>query len=198
MTQDKITAYIEKNSNWKAELTLLRKLIQQTGMVETVKWGAPVYTASNGQNVLGLGGFKQHFCIWFFQGALLKDNHKKLLNAQEGKTNAMLQWRFENIDEINEKLVLAYAKEALANAEANKKVAPKKKASVEMPVELEKALKNDKQLKSQFEALTSYKQKEYKEHIGSAKQEKTRLARLEKCIPMIHTGAGLNDKYKNC
>jgi uncharacterized protein YdeI (YjbR/CyaY-like superfamily) len=198
MTTDKITAYIEKNARWKAELTLLRKLMLQTGMEETVKWGAPVYTASNSQNVLGLGGFKHHFCIWFFQGALLKDSHKKLLNAQEGKTNAMLQWRFEHINEVDEKLVLAYAKEALANAEANKKVAPIKKTAVEMPIELEEVLKSDKQLKSQFEKLTPYKQKEYKEHIGSAKQEKTRIARLEKCIPMILAGTGLNDKYKNC
>jgi uncharacterized protein YdeI (YjbR/CyaY-like superfamily) len=198
MTTDKITAYIEKNARWKAELTLLRKLMLQTGMEETVKWGAPVYTASNSQNVLGLGGFKHHFCIWFFQGALLKDSHKKLLNAQEGKTNAMLQWRFEHINEVDEKLVLAYAKEALANAEANKKVAPIKKTAVEMPIELQEAIKNDKQLKKQFETLTPYKQKEYKEHIGSAKQEKTRIARLEKCIPMILAGTGLNDKYKNC
>lgn len=198
MTTDKITAYIEKNAHWKTELMLLRKLMLQTGMEETVKWGGPVYMASNGQNVLGLGGFKHHFCIWFFQGALLKDNHKKLLNAQEGKTSAMLQWRFENIDEVDEKLVLAYAKEALTNAEANKKVVPKKKTIVETPIELEEAIKNDKQLKSQFEALTPYKQKEYKEHIGSAKQEKTRIARLEKCIPMILAGKGLNDKYKNC
>jgi len=198
MTPNKITAYIGKNSHWKAELTLLRKLMLQTGMEETVKWGGPVYMASNGQNVLGLGGFKHHFCIWFFQGALLKDADKKLLNAQEGKTSGMLQWRFEGLDEIDEKLVLAYAKEALANAEANKKVAPKKKATVEMPGELEEALKNDKQLKSGFEALSPFKQKEYKKHIGSAKQEKTRITRLEKCIPMILDGKGLNDKYKNC
>ena len=198
MTTDKITDYIEKNAHWKTELNLLRELMLQTGMEETVKWGGPVYMASNGQNVLGLGGFKNHFCIWFFQGALLKDTHKKLLNAQEGKTSAMLQWRFESIDEVDEALVLAYAKEALANAEANKKVAPKKKTIVETPIELEEAIKNDKQLKSQFEALTPYKQKEYKEHIGSAKQEKTRIARLEKCIPMILAGKGLNDKYKNC
>lgn len=198
MTKDKITAYIEKKTHWKAELTLLRKLMLQTGMEETIKWGGPVYMASNGQNVFGLGGFKHHFCIWFFQGALLKDTQKKLLNAQEGKTSAMLQWRFEKLADLDEKLVLAYAKEALVNAESNKKVAPKKKATIEIPVELQQAFKNDKQLKSQFEALTPYKQKEYKEHISSAKQDKTRIARLEKCIPMIRNGIGLNDKYKNC
>jgi len=195
---EKITAYIEKNAHWKAELTLLRKLMLQTGMEETVKWGSPVYMASNGQNVLGLGGFKHHFCIWFFQGALLKDTHKKLLNAQEGKTSAMLQWRFEHINEVDEKLVLAYAKEALTNAETLKKAAPKKKAEIEMPSELDQALKDNSKLKAQFDSLTPYKQKEYKEHIGSAKQEKTRIARLEKCIPMILDGKGLNDKYKNC
>lgn len=198
MNTDKITAYIDKNSHWKKELNLLRKLVIQTGMEETIKWGAPVYMASNGQNVLGLAGFKNHFCIWFFQGALLKDTHKKLLNAQEGKTSAMLQWRFESIDEVDEKLVLAYAKEALANAEANKKATPKKKVAIEMPTELEVALKNNQQLQLQFEALTPYKQKEFMEHIGGAKQEKTRIARLEKCIPIILDGKGLNDKYKNC
>ncbi len=192
-----VEAYLEKQSHWKEELLLLRKLLLQTGMEETIKWGAPVYVAHS-KNIVGLAGFKNHFCFWFFQGALLKDTHKKLLNAQEGKTQAMRQWRFENIEEIEPDLVLAYVNEAIAHAKAGKEIKPQKKKEVAMSVELEQAVKQDSHLLDCFKALTPYKQKEYKEHIGSAKQEKTRIARLEKCLPMIKDGKGLNDKYKNC
>jgi len=81
---------------------------------ETVKWSAPVYTV-NGKNVLGLGAFKKHFGIWFFNGVFMKDEHKLLVNAQENKTKALRQMRFETIEEIDKNLVLLYVKEAIEN-----------------------------------------------------------------------------------
>lgn len=58
------------------------------------------------------------------------------------------------------------------------------------------AFDKDKNLKTAFEKLTPYKQKEYIEHINSAKREETKKNRLEKIMPMVLRGVGLHDKYK--
>ena len=63
--------YIEGAQQWQRELRRLRKILQSTGLDETIKWGAPCYTL-NGKNVVGLAGFKSYFGLWFFQGALLE------------------------------------------------------------------------------------------------------------------------------
>lgn len=80
--------YIKTSDNWQDELVQLRGILAATGLVEEVKWGAPCYT-SNGENVVGIGAFKSYFGLWFFQGALLRDDQKVLVNAQEGKTKAL-------------------------------------------------------------------------------------------------------------
>ncbi|WP_339610711.1 DUF1801 domain-containing protein [uncultured Planktosalinus sp.] len=197
MVTDQVTAYIEKQTHWQEALSKLRSILKNTSLEETIKWGAPVYVA-HGKNVLAIAGFKNYCCIWFYQGVFLKDSQKKLMNAQEGKTKALRQWRFESIDEIDETLILNYAEEAIANAKEGKEIKPIKSKEIKLPLELKEALEKNTALKQRFDTLTPYKQKEYKEHIGSAKQEKTRLNRLEKCIPLILKGIGLNDKYKNC
>ncbi|MFD1063542.1 YdeI family protein [Winogradskyella litorisediminis] len=190
--------YIETNSHFKKELELLREIVLKTELNEAVKWSAPVYDF-NGKNVLGLGAFKNHFCIWFFNGVFLKDEHNLLVNAQEGKTKALRQMRFESIGDVNKDLVLAYIKEAIENQKVGKelKIERKPKAVV-IPIELKSALNNDQDLQLAFESLTPSKQHEYCEHIASAKRDTTKLSRLEKIIPMIINGKGLHDKYKNC
>lgn len=120
-----VDEYILNHENWREELNLLRDICKSTGMQETVKWGGPVYVI-NGKNVLGLGAFKAYVSIWFFQGALLKDKKAKLINAQEGKTNALRQWRFKNSEEINIKLVTEYIEEAISNQKAGKEIKKKK------------------------------------------------------------------------
>ncbi|MFY0674011.1 MAG: YdeI/OmpD-associated family protein [Bacteroidia bacterium] len=190
-----VEEYIE-NSQWKEELSILRELMLKTEMVETVKWGAPHYTI-NKKNVVGLAGFKDHFAIWFHQGVFLKDELSVLYNAGEGKTKGLRQWRFKNKTDIDKEAILNYAIEAIDNQKRGLEIKPERK-QVAMPDELANALGNDKVLKESFDALTPGKRKEYAEHIGSAKQEKTRLSRLEKCIPMIKDRMGLNDKYRNC
>lgn len=197
MKNEKVTRYLEKQTKWKEPLTVLRELMMQTGAEETLKWGSPVYVV-NGKNIAGLAAFKNHFAIWFFQGVFLKDTHKKLVPEEETTAKAMRQWRFSSAEEIDKKLVLAYMEESIANAKAGKEVKPEKKKDLPVPEELQKAFAKDKRLQKSFEALTPYKQKEYKEHIAGAKQEKTRVSRLEKSIPLILDGKGLHDKYKNC
>lgn len=80
-------------SSWDQELALLKSIIQKTGLKETVKWGIPVFTF-NGQNIVGIAGFKSFFALWFYNGIFLKDPNKVLINAQEGVTKALRQWRF--------------------------------------------------------------------------------------------------------
>jgi uncharacterized protein YdeI (YjbR/CyaY-like superfamily) len=100
-----------KVNHWATELEILQVIISKTNLVETIKWGMPVYTY-NGKNIVGITGFKNHFAIWFYKGVDLKDNGKVLVNAQEGITKSLRQWRFTSKSEINEKLILEYIEEA--------------------------------------------------------------------------------------
>lgn len=181
------------NNKWTEEIIFLKELANKTGMTETKKWGVPVYTY-NGKNILGIAGFKSYLGIWFYNGVFLKDKHKLLVNAQEGTTKALRQMRFTSMDEIDEKIILEYIHEAIENEKKGLKHTPEKKKTV-IPDLLQNALDQDAKLKSAFEGFSPSKQREFCEHIESAKQEKTKATRLEKIIPMIMGGVGLNDKY---
>ena len=190
--------YLETYSHWTDELTILRQIINSTDVEETLKWNAPVYTV-NGKNVIGLGAFKKHFGIWFFNGVFLKDEKKLLVNAQEGKTKALRQMRFESIDDIDKHAVLAYVKEAIENQKLGKVVqSDRSKKETIIPNELQIELDKDSDYKTSFDKLSPGKQREYCEHITSAKRDTTKQSRLEKIKPLILKGIGLHDKYKNC
>lgn len=193
-----VEEYIELNDHWSQALMILRDLVLQTELEETLKWSAPVYTL-NSKNILGFGAFKNHFSIWFFNGAFLKDEAKLLVNAQDGKTQALMQMRFTSVDDINIAQVKSYVNEAIENQKLGKIMKPKRvKKELELPVELINAFKTNKALESCFTALTPGKQREFAEHISSAKREATKISRLEKITPFILAGKGLYDKYKNC
>ena len=193
----KVDVFIEKQTQWKKKLQQLREIILKTELKEEVKWGKPTYTL-NGKMIVGMAEFKNHMALWFHQGVFLKDPHNKLVNAQEGVTKALRQWRIEPEDEIDTKIVLEYVKEAIANSKAGKELKPVRKKGVSIPPLLKQAFDNDDKLKECFNKLTAGKQREYAEYIAQAKREQTQQSRLEKCIPMIHKGGGLHDKYKNC
>ncbi|MGV6831657.1 MAG: YdeI/OmpD-associated family protein [bacterium] len=194
-----VEEYIEKQDKWQTELNELRSILQTTELEETVKWSMPTYCIK-GKNVLGIGAFKNHYCLWFHQGVFLKDEQKLLVNAQENKTKALRQMRFDNTQRIDKNVVLAYVTEAIENQKAGKELKPQrtKKTAINIPNELNDLFKENKGLYNAFQTLSPGKQKDYCEHIGSAKQEATRLRRLEKAIPSILAGKGLWDKYKNC
>ncbi|WP_366798252.1 DUF1801 domain-containing protein [uncultured Flavobacterium sp.] len=101
-----------KTNQWENELEQLHAIIRKTPLIETTKWGGPVYTYKN-KNVVGIGGFKSYFGIWFYNGVFLKDEKKLLINANEENTKSLRQMRFNSINEIDEKLILAYIKEAI-------------------------------------------------------------------------------------
>lgn len=184
----------DKVNQWAEELGLLRTIIQKTELVETTKWGGEIYTI-NHKNVLGIGGFKSYFGIWFMNGVFLKDEAKVLVNANEGVTRGLRQWRFQSAEEVNEKLLLQYIQEAIANEKAGLAIKPEKKERKHCAF-LAQALEEDEQLRVALERFTPYKQKEFWEYMATAKQEKTKATRLEKIKPMILSGKGLNDTYR--
>ena len=184
----------DKTNQWEEELGLLRAIVQKTELVETSKWGGEVYTINN-KNVLGIGGFKNHFVIWFWNGVFLRDDAKVLVSANEGVTRGLRQWRFTAANQLNEKLILHYINEAIANEKAGLSIKPEKKEAMKCDF-FASALQKDSTLKTAFEKFTPGKQKEFWEYMATAKQEKTKIARLEKISPMILEGVGLNDKYR--
>lgn len=193
----KVTAYIDKHEKWKDELNQLRKVFQQSELVEEVKWGAPSYSF-NKKLVAGMAAFKNHYAIWFHQGVFLKDPAGKLHNAQEGKTKALRQWKFESGDTIDDGLILSYLQEATENAKAGKQIKPQRSSTWTIPELMQNVLAESKELTAAYQALTPGKQKDYANYIGEAKREATQKSRMEKIIPMILEGKGLWDKYKNC
>ena len=107
-------------TQWSEELMLLRDIILSVGgLKEEIKWGSPIYTV-DGKNVLAIGGFKNYFTIWFHQGVFLSDPNKVLVNASEGRTRGLRQWRFESAKDIKPALVKKYVKEAIKNSKEGK------------------------------------------------------------------------------
>jgi len=197
-TSEKLEAYFEKEDPFKEGISFLRALAAKTEAVEAFKWGSPVYT-TDGKNIFWIARFKNHFGLGFFNGMFLKDPKNVLANAQEGKTQAMRHWKFTSVKNIDPTTVLAYMNEAIANQKKGLQLMPQKKKEVvlTLPKLLTEALERNPKTQEAFESLAPYKKRDYTEYISTAKQEKTKLARLEKILPMIDKGLGLNDKYRN-
>jgi uncharacterized protein YdeI (YjbR/CyaY-like superfamily) len=183
--------YLKQKERWTPELTKLREILLSTSLEESVKWGMPSYSAY-GQNIVGLGAFANHFCLWFHQGALLADKENVLMNAQEGKTKAMRQWRMTRAQDIKPALLKRYLKEAMKLAEAGEAIKPARGTPVAVPAPLKTALAQNKAAAAAFKSLTPGKRREYADYVKDAKRDDTKLRRIEKIV----SGVGLNDKYK--
>lgn len=183
---------------WERELDILTRLLEETGMKSEIKWNHPVYGHA-GRNVASCSGFKHHCSLWFFDGALLKDKENVLVNAQEGRTQAMRHWKFRKGDPMPEDTVRAYLREAMANAERGLTVekARLRAEDIEWCEVLQTAFDTDPDFQAAMQKLTPGRQRDYNVHIGSAKREATRLSRLENIRPMVHAGKGLNDRYRS-
>lgn len=197
MKQNKtVDDYINNAGRWQSELKTLRKILQSCRLTEDVKWGAPCYT-HNGKNVVGLGAFKSYFGLWFHQGALLKDKSNVLINAQEGKTKALRQWRMHTAGDIKPTVIKRYVKESIALFDAGREIRASKNKPVSVPPELSAALRRNKGATAAFRGLRKGLQREYADYIGSAKRDETKRKRIDKVLPMIAAGIGLNDKYRS-
>ena len=184
----------EVNTHHTIQLDILRTIILRGGLIETFKWSFPTYTLNN-KNIVSIGSFKEHYVLWFFQGVYLSDDAKVLSNAQEDKTKAMRHWKFTT-DEIDKDLVKRYVLEAIDNQKKGLEIKVQRDMRYTIPTELKDQLNQNKSLVEAFYNLTKGNQKEYANYISDAKQEKTKLKRMDKIIPMILAGKGLNDQYR--
>lgn len=194
---EKVEAYYAQEHHFKKGIEILRNLALKANAQEYFKWQAPVYGA-DGKNVFWIARFKDHFGLGFFNGVFLADPKNVLINVQKDKTMAMRHWHFKSVDEIDEYGALGYIKESLDNQRKGLVLAPakKKKEKIVIPNLLQNALNQNSKANNFFKKLSHYKQKEYVEYIATAKQEKTKLSRLEKIMPMLTEGRGLNDMYR--
>jgi uncharacterized protein YdeI (YjbR/CyaY-like superfamily) len=189
----KVDAFLKRQSKWRAELTKLRAILLETGMTEELKWGQPCY-ALDGKNVALIHAFKDYCAILFHKGALLPDP-KGVLVQQTVNVQAARQIRFTSVQEVTklEKTVKTYVRKAMANERAGRTVAFKKTEDFELPVELTKQLAKNAKLKAAFAALTPGRQRAYIFHFSQPKRPETRAARVEKHVPRILGGLGLDD-----
>ncbi|MEN9521882.1 MAG: hypothetical protein RL065_259 [Bacteroidota bacterium] len=189
----KVNWFFEKETKWRNEYELLREIALSCDVVEELKWGCPCYTV-NKTNVVLIHGFKDYCALLFHKGVLLKDE-KKLLIQQTENVQAARQMRFTNLKEIEKlkKTIQAYIKEAIAIEKSGAKVQMKTTAEYKMPDEFKKVLDEMSDVKKAFEALTPGRQRGYLYFFSQPKQAKTREARIEKAIPNILKGKGIDD-----
>ncbi|WP_349630953.1 YdeI/OmpD-associated family protein [Bradyrhizobium liaoningense] len=182
-------AYRER---WQAEIAELQAILSGFDLKEERKWGKPCYTL-DGKNVVIIQDFKEYCALGFFQGALLKDP-KKLL-VQLGQVQAGRVMKFTGVEEIAAKTstIKAYLREAMAAAKAGLKVATKPR-ELPVPDELKDKFRKDPKFKRAFEALTPGRQRGYLFHFTGAKQSATRTARIERAMPAIFEGRGYQER----
>jgi len=192
-TNPKVDFYFTKATKWQEEYEQLRMIVLDCGLTEELKWGVPCYTFEN-SNIVLIHGFKEYCAILFHKGALLKDT-KGILIQQTENVQAARQIRFTNVKEIvkMKTTLKSYIKEAIEVEKAGLKVAYKKTTEFKIPEEFQNKLDGMPALKKAFEALTPGRQRAYIFYFSQAKQSKTREARVEKYIPQILKGKGLDD-----
>jgi len=190
----KVDWFFDQASQWQEAYEKLRTICLDCGLTEELKWGQPCYTY-NKSNIVLIHGFNEYCALLFFKGVLLKD-HEGILIQQTENVQVPRQLRFTNAVEIVElaPVIKAYIKEAIEVEKAGLKVELKKTADFKMAEEFQYKLDHIPALKAAFEALTPGRQKGYLLYFSQAKQSKTRAERVEKYIPQILSGKGLDDE----
>ena len=188
-----VDAVLAKAKAWKDEMLALRAIALDSGLTEDFKWGQPCYTL-DGHNVVLIHGFKEYCALLFFKGALMQDP-KGILIQQTENVQSARQVRFTSLQEIVklQAVLKTYIRAAIEVEKAGLKVVHKSTEEFEVAEEFQNRLDKTPTLKKAFEALTPGRQRAYLLHFSSAKQSKTRESRIEKCLPMILDGKGLND-----
>jgi uncharacterized protein YdeI (YjbR/CyaY-like superfamily) len=183
-------AYRER---WEAEIAAMRRVLTGLGMKEECKWGKPTYTV-DGKNIVIMQGFKEYFGLGFFQGALLKDPEKVLV--QLGQVQAGRVMKFTSATEIKARsaIIKAYVREAITVQKTGLRIERRQTSDFPVPEELTERFRRDPRFKRAFEALTPGRQRSYLYHFAAAKQPATRAARIEKAIPAIFEGRGFLER----
>jgi uncharacterized protein YdeI (YjbR/CyaY-like superfamily) len=188
-----VDAVLDKAKHWREEFAALRRIILDRGLTEELKWGNPCYVFE-ARNIVLIHGFKEYCALLFFKGALMKDPNGILIR-QTANVQAGRQIRFTDAGEISQltPVLKSYLDDAIAVEKAGLKVPLKKTTEYKIPKEFQNELDQDLALKTAFSALTPGRQRAYLLHFSSPKQEKTRASRVEKCLPKILSGKGLDD-----
>lgn len=189
----RLDVFFAKAKKWQAEMEKLRIIVLECPLTEELKWYQPCYTYG-GNNVLIISGFKEYCALNFFKGALLGDPEGILIRPGKN-TQSGSQIRFTNLQQIAEMedILKRYVYEAIEAEKAGLKVQYKKTEEFAVPVEFQSRLDEYPALKTAFESLTPGRQRAYLLHFGAPKQSGTRSARVDKNIPRILGGKGLND-----
>lgn len=182
-----------KVHNWTEELETLREIVLECGLTEELKWSVPCYTFE-GNNIAIVSAFKEYCAISFFKGVLLKDGNGILSKQGENSQSGRLV-KFTDVRQIIEKesILKEYIREAVEIEKAGLKVEYKNVSEYEIPDELQNKLNQNEAFKNAFNALTPGRQKGYILHFSQPKQSKTRESRIEKSMPRIFLGKGLNE-----
>jgi uncharacterized protein YdeI (YjbR/CyaY-like superfamily) len=190
----KVDVYLSNAKKWRKELAKLRMIFLDCQLTEELKWGKPCYTFQK-RNIIVILSLKEHCALLFFKGALLNDANGILIKPGEN-TEAGRQMRFTNVREIveMETILKAYIYEAIEVEKAGFKVNIKKPTELTIPEEFQNKLAEIPALKTAFDALTPGRQRSYIFYFSAPKQSKTRESRVEKCMPQILNGKGLDDQ----
>ena len=190
----KVDDFLNNTEKWREEFEKLRMIVLECGLTEELKWGVPCYTFQK-KNIVLIHGFKEYCAILFVKGALLKDTMGILIQQTQNVQSAR-QIRFTDVDEIveMEPVLKAYVNEAIGVEKVGLKVNYKKTADFIIPAELQNKMEEIPALKTAFDALTPGRQRAYIFYFSQPKQSKTRTSRVEKYIPHILAGKGLNDE----
>ena len=193
ITNTKVDTFLSKAKKWGKEFEQLRSIVLDCGLTEEYKWMHPCYTFG-GKNIVLIHGFKEYCALLFFKGVLLKDT-KGILIQQTKNVQAGRQIRFTNVQEIvkMKSILKSYIHEAVEVEKAGLKVKMKKTSDFKIPEEFRHKLNKIPALKTAFKALTPGRQRAYIFYFSQAKQSKTREARVEKYMPQILNGKGLDD-----
>lgn len=194
-TNPKVDFYFDKAGKWQKETGQLRKIVLACGLAEELKWGCPCYMLGK-SNIVLIHVFKEYCALLFFKGALLSDADNILIQQTEN-VQAARQIRFTDAKQVAAlaPAIKAYIYEAIEAERTGLKVELKKTAAFAVAAEFESRLtaKGGAALEAAFEALTPGRQRAYMLHFSAPKQSKTREARIDKCVPQILAGKGLND-----
>ena len=193
-TNPKVDAYVARAKKWQGETKKLRAILLDCGLGEELKWGKPCYTFEGG-NLAIIQGFKDHCSLMFFKGTLLDDPDGVLVRPGEN-SRAQMRVEFTSMRQIDEResVLRTLIHQAKAVEKAGLKVDVGERRELEFPEELTARLDGDPDLAAAFHALTPGRQRAYILHFSGAKQSKTRVARIERCVERILAGKGLNDR----
>jgi uncharacterized protein YdeI (YjbR/CyaY-like superfamily) len=188
-----VDEFLGKAKKWPKELAKLRAIALDCGLTEELKWYKPCYTFED-HNIAIIGEFKDYCALMFFKGALLKDD-RGILTTPTENVQAGRQVRFTDVQQITsiEPILKVYINQAIAIEKAGLKINLKKTSDFAIAEEFQSKLDENPALKAAFDALTPGRQRGYLLHFAVPKQSKTRGSRVEKCLPRIFSGKGLDD-----